>query len=83
MSQTHVRARVPQTPVKRNYWVESAIFAIAIVVGGYYVQSRLWPDPVENSHETARGRVLETRLALVGTWKADMAAAFFIASKPA
>ena len=67
MSQTHVRVRVPKTPVKRNYWVEAAIFAVAIVLGGYYVQSRLWPDPVENSHETAKGRVLETRLALVGT----------------
>lgn len=64
MSRSHVR--VPPPPVKQNHWMEAAIFAVAIVLGGFYVYRHLWPDPVDQNHETAAGKVLETRLVVVG-----------------
>lgn len=67
MSHSHVRVRVSPSPAKRNYWAEAAIVVVILALYLYYVQSRLWPDPVENTHETATGKVLETRLAVTGT----------------
>jgi len=65
MSHSHVR--VPRQNAGRKYRFEAVIFAVAIVLGGFYVHSRLWPHPVDQSHETATGKVLETRLVVVGT----------------
>lgn len=66
MSHSHVRGRVPRPPNKRNYWIEVAIWGVFVALACYWVQGRLWPDPVENSHETATGKVLETRVVAVG-----------------
>ena len=67
MSQTHIRVHSPEPTPKRHHWLEAfVIFSILFFTFGTAI-SILPRPPFDTEHETARGRILDSRIDIVGT----------------
>jgi hypothetical protein len=67
MSQTHTRAPIRSTPTKLGWGFKVAVTAGVLLTAGLIAFGPQWSPPIEESHEIARGQVLETRIAVAGT----------------
>ena len=74
MSQIHARDRFPGRPEKVSVWRHVAAGAGVLFFAGLVAFGPWWAPTIEDSHQTAHGQMLETRMTQ-GTRDSDLGGA--------